>query len=284
MPGEQKDKSSVPDNTAVRTALWRALHVQADDAPYILEDTIGLQMIAPAEGWQEQPDMLYTKRLRASIVARARFIEDLVMTQVEKGVHQYIILGAGLDSFAQRHPEMHSRLQIFEIDRTDMVNWKKQRLEDLGLGIPEYLNFVPVDFEMESWSDKLRLSGFDPSLPAVIACTGVSIYLTKEAIVTTLEQIAKMAPGSTLAMTFYLPIHLLDEEDQFIQVIGEKGAREAGTPFISFITPQEVSILAISAGFKDVVTIPTNEMNDYFVGRTDGLKPASGEFFLVAGL
>lgn len=275
---------SAPDNTAVRTALWRALHVQADAAPHILEDTIGLQLIAPAEGWEEQPDMAYTRRLRASIVARARFIEDMVMDQASKGVTQYVILGAGLDSFAQRHTEMGARLQVFEIDRADMVAWKKQRLVDLGLDLPEYLHFVPVNFETESWFDQLLRSGFDPSQPAVIACTGVSIYLTREAIVTTLKQMTAMAPGSKLAMTFYLPIPLLDEEDQFMQAIGEKGAREAGTPFISFFTPEEVKTLAITIGFKDVNTISTREMNNYFDARTDGLKPASGEVFLVATL
>ncbi len=281
MPESEKH-TGIPDHTAVRTALWRALHVQADSAPHILEDRIGLQLIAPAAGWEEQPDMVFTRRLRASIVARARFIEDLVLDQVGKGVYQYVILGAGLDSFAQRNADRIDRLQIYEIDQPDTVNWKQRRLHELGWGVPSYLHFVSVDFETASWFDKLIQSGFDLSKPAIIACTGVSIYLTQEAILSTLQQIATMAPGSTLAMTFYLPIHLLDEEDQMIQVIGEKGAREAGTPFISFFTAAALKSLAASAGFKNITTIATNEMQDYFAARKDGLRPASGEMFLVA--
>jgi len=96
---------SKPDNTAVRTALWRALHIQVDAKPYIIEDEIGLQLVAPDYDWQERPDMKYTKRLRASIVARARFVEDLIIEENEKGIDQYIILGAGLDTFAQRRPD-----------------------------------------------------------------------------------------------------------------------------------------------------------------------------------
>ncbi len=101
-----------PDNTAVRTALWRALHVQADSAPYILQDEVGLELISPEKGWQERPDMKYTKRLRASVVARSRFIEDLIIRESRKGTRQYVILGAGLDTFAQRRPDIASQLQV----------------------------------------------------------------------------------------------------------------------------------------------------------------------------
>jgi len=136
-----------PDNTAVRTALWRALHIEADAQPYIIEDEVGLKLVAPEDGWQERPDMKYTKRLRASIVARARFVEDLVIAQSKKGIDQYIILGAGLDTFAQRKPDVASGLQIYEIDQPDTLAWKQERLTELGFGVPDNLHFVPVDFE-----------------------------------------------------------------------------------------------------------------------------------------
>lgn len=272
-----------PDNTAVRTALWRALHVQIDAKPHVLEDEIGLKLIAPNEGWQERPDMKFTPRLRASIVARARFIEDLIKEQSEKGINQYVMLGAGLDSFAQRNPAIASNLHIYEIDQAYTLLWKQQKLEELGFNIPENLHFVSVDFENFSWWDELLQSGFNINEPAVVACTGVTLYLTKETIVDTLNLLSKLATGSKLAITFYLPIELLDKEDQPMQAIAEKGALASGTPFISFFTTNEILALGKNAGFKDVKTIATNDMIElYFKNRTDRLIPASGEVFLLA--
>lgn len=280
---EQNKKITEPDNTAVRTALWRALHLQVDAKPYVLEDEIGLKLVAPPDGWQQRPDMKFTKRLRASVIARTRFIEDLIIKQSEQGIRQYVILGAGLDTFAQRRPDIASKLQIYEIDQPDTLAWKQQRLTDLGFGLPQYLHFVPVNFETSSWWEQLLSKGFDINKPAVIVCTGVTLYLTKDTIITTLNQIATLAPGSTLAMTFYLPIELLDEEDKPMQEMAEKGARAAGTPFVSFFVPNEILTMANNAGFKDAKTILTKEMEQlYFSDRTDNLLPASGEVFLLA--
>ena len=115
-----------PDNTAVRVALWRALHVEVDSPPHVLEDEVGLKLAAPDDGWRNRPDMSpFTRPFRASIVARARFIEDLVAEQAARGVGQYVILGAGLDTFAQRRLELSSRLLVFEIDRPGPQAWKR---------------------------------------------------------------------------------------------------------------------------------------------------------------
>src|ERR1051325_11034013 len=107
-----------PDDTAVRVALWRALHVEVDSPPHVLEDEVGLKLAGPDDGWGGPPEMSpFTRPFRASIVARARFIEDLVAERASHGVGQYVILGAGLDTFAQRRPELTSRLVVFEIDQ-----------------------------------------------------------------------------------------------------------------------------------------------------------------------
>lgn len=280
---EQHKNTTEPDNAAVRTALWRALHMQVDAKPHILEDEIGLKLIAPPDDWMERPDMKYTKRLRASIVARSRFIEDLIIAQSQEGIDQYVILGAGLDTFAQRRSDIAAKLQIYEIDQPGTLAWKQKRLANIGLTKPDNLHFVSVDFEMSSWWEALLKSGFDISKPAVIACTGVTLYLSKVAITDTLNQIAKLASGSTLAMAFYLPIELLDEEDKAIQERADKGARAAGTPFVSFFSPEEILEVANLAGFKEAKTISTKDMEQvYFRDRADGLFPASGEVFLLA--
>jgi methyltransferase (TIGR00027 family) len=280
---EQSKKIKEPDNTAVRTALWRALHLQVDSKPHILEDEIGLKLIAPPDDWQQRPDMKFTKRLRASTIARARFVEDLIIEQNKQGISQYVILGAGLDTFAQRRQDVASKLQIFEIDQPDTLAWKQQRLTDLGFIVQKYLHFVPVNFETSSWWVQLLKAGFDINKPAVIACTGVSLYLTKESIISTLNQIATLVSGSKLAMTFYLPMEFLDEEDKPVQEIAEKGAREAGTPMVSFFTPDEILTLANKTGFKETKILSTKDMEQYyFTNRADILLPASGEVFLLA--
>ncbi|MCJ0742547.1 class I SAM-dependent methyltransferase [Pedobacter montanisoli] len=282
---ETNQKTTEPDSTAIRTALWRALHLQVDSKPYILEDEVGLKLAAPDEGWQQRPDMHpeFTKRLRASILARARFIEDLIIEQSKKSITQYVILGAGLDTFAQRRPDIAAKLQVFEIDQPDTQIWKQKRLIETGYGLPEWLHFVSVDFEISSWWEQLLNAGFDVNKPAVVVCTGVSLYLTKDAIISTLSQLTALAPGSTLAMTFYLPIKLLDEEDKPLQLIAEKGAKEAGTPFISFFNADEILAMAKEAGFKHIKTVSTKDLErSYFSNRTDNFTPASGEVFLLA--
>ena len=279
----------VPDSTAVRVALWRALHAQIDPTPHVFEDEVGLRLAAPDEGWLRRPDMdpQFTKPFRASIVARARFIEDLVSEEVQQnGIDQYVILGAGLDTFAQRRPEMSTRkLTVFEIDRPDPQEWKRQRLLELGFAIPEGLRFVPVDFEAgDAWWERLVCAGLDTGKPAVVASTGVSMYLSKDAVAATLRQVAALAPGSTFAMTFLLPLELADPAVRPGLELAEKGARASGTPFISFFTPAEILSLAREAGFDEVRHVSAADLAErYFAGRTDGLRPPTGaEELLIA--
>ncbi|MGW7022927.1 class I SAM-dependent methyltransferase [Streptomyces decoyicus] len=280
------EQNEGPDSTAVRVALWRAMHMQVDSPPHVIEDEVGLQLAAPDEGWRRRPDMdpRGTSGFRAAIVARARFIEDLVAEQAGHGVSQYVVLGAGLDTFAQRRPELASRLRMFEIDQPGTQAWKRRRLTDLGYGIPDWLRLVPVDFEAGAdWWEQLSEAGFDPGRPAVVVCTGVTVYLTKDATAATLRRLAGLAPGSTLAMTFMLPTELVDDADRPALEATTPQAQAAGTPFISFYTPQEMLALARDAGFKDAHHVPGSVLAErYFADRADGLRPSSGEDLLVA--
>ena len=282
------DKQDVaPDSTAARVALWRALHVACDPPPHVLEDEIGMRLLAPDKDWRRRGDMdpQFTRPFRASVVARARFIEDLVVEQAARGLSQYVILGAGLDSFAQRRPAIASRLRMFEIDQPGPQAWKRQRLIELGFGVPDWLRFVPVDFEAdESWRDALATAGFDDSKPAIVVSTGVSMYLTKDANAATLRQVAAFAPGSMLAMTFLLPLELADPEIRTGLEMAEKAARASGTPFLSFFTPQEIVALARAAGFRESRHVSAADLAQrYFAGRTDGLRPPNNaEEILVA--
>ncbi|MGH8189884.1 MAG: class I SAM-dependent methyltransferase [Rhodanobacteraceae bacterium] len=283
MPNPQAEQ---PDNTAVRTALWRALHVLADSRPHVFKDVVGLRLAAPDESWRERPDMsAFTRPFRASILARARFIEDLVEERAARGVAQYVILGAGLDTFVQRRPELASSMRVFEIDQPRPQAWKRQRLVALGYGIPPFLKLVPVDFEAgDAWWDKLAASGFDKAQPAVVASAGVSMYLTRDANMETLRRVAALAPGSTFAMTFMLPIELLDPEIRVGVERAAAGAKASGTPFLSFFTPDQMLALAREAGFKEARHVSAATLAErYFAGRTDGLRPPeNSEELLVA--
>jgi methyltransferase (TIGR00027 family) len=276
-----------PDSTALRVALWRALHLLVDAPPHVFDDPVGLRLAAPADGWRDRPDMHpeWTAAFRASIVARARFIEDLVVGAAARGVAQYVILGAGLDTFVQRRPEVASRLRVFEVDRPGPQAWKRQRLVELGYGLPEGLRFVPVDFEAgQSWRQRLAAEGFDPGRPAVVASTGVSMYLTRDANAATLREVAAMAPGSTLAMTFLLPLEMADPAVRPGLQRAVDGARASGTPFLSFFTPAEMLALAREAGFAEARHVSADELAArYFAGRPDGLRPPNNaEELLVA--
>ena len=237
-----------PDSAAVRVALWRAMHVQIDVPPHVFDDEIGLQLAAPGNDWRDRGDMHSggTCMFRASMVARARFVEDLVIEQADQGVTQYVFLGAGL--------------------------------------VPDWLHLVPVDFEAgDSWWDRIAEAGFDAHAPAVIASTGVSMYLTKEANAATLRQIAALAPGSTLAMSFLLPPELLDADEGAGLQGARQGAQSSGTPFISVFAPDELLELARDAGFKTAEIVAAPTLNDrYFAARPDGLRTTNAEQLLVA--
>jgi methyltransferase (TIGR00027 family) len=275
-----------PDGTAVRVALWRAMHVQADPPPHVLADEIGLRLADPEDGWRDRGDMHPdgTRTFRASIVVRSRFVEDLVQDEAARGVGQYVLLGAGLDTFVQRRPDLAAGLTVFEVDRPWSQAWKRGRLIELGYGVPDGLRLVPDDFETDgSWWAKLAAAGFEPAQPAVVASLGVSMYLTREANQATLRQLAALAPGSTVVMTFQPPLELVDAADRPGRGFSENGARASGTPFISFFSPAEIVELARQAGFTSVRHVSAAELNErYFRGRTDGLRTSSGEELLVA--
>lgn len=275
--------TSEPDSSAVRTALWRALHVEIDAEPHLIEDEIGLALAAPADGWRDRPDMhpFGTRPYRAAIVARTRFVEDLL---VDEDIGQYILLGAGLDTFVQRHPELAERVVVFEIDQPGPQAWKRERLDALGYRVPDSLRLVPVDFEAEDdWWQALLDAGLDTQAPALVSSSGVSMYITKAATAATLQRLAGLAPGSIVVMTFMLPLDLADPADRPGLEGAARGAQASGTPWISFFTHDEMVALALGAGFASARAVTTAAVAaPYLHGRTDGLTAASGESILLA--
>jgi methyltransferase (TIGR00027 family) len=268
-----------PDSTAVRTALWRALHVEKDAPPHVFDDTLGLALAAPPAAWQARPDMAppWTAPIRAGIVQRARFVEDLL---AERTSAQYVILGAGLDTFVQRRPELASTMHVYEVDQPGPQRWKQRRIAELGWAAPV---FVPVDFEAgASWWDELVAAGFDTTRPAFVTSLGVSMYLTRDAIAAMLRQVAALAPGSTFVLTFLVPGELLPPDERAGLEAATRGAQASGTPFVSFFTPDAMVALARECGFSSVEHVaPATLRARYFAGRIDGLAPGSGEQIVV---
>jgi len=283
-----------PDLTAIGAAFGRAAHLLLDKPPFVFEDSLSIRLaedenlraanlLAPDGSLivnEDDPRVWW----RSLLVARARVVEDSVMEHLEKGVCQYVILGAGLDTFAQRRPELMPPLRLFEIDEPETQQWEQQRLRELALqGAPNH-RFVPVDFESgESWVAALSEAGFNPGEPSVIASTGVAQYITVDAMTNTFRQAAGLARGTVLISTFVPHADLIDPRERHYRAQTEQGAASRGHPWISFYTPKEFISIASAAGFDSVHHIAADELNArYFNNRADGLRAKSGENLIVA--
>ena len=186
-----------PDSTAVRVALWRAMHVQVDPPPHVLDDEIGLRLAAPDDGWRRRPDMDPASRAGSGHPSWPVPASSRIWSSSRPG-------GASASTSSSEpastpspsaRPEIASRLRVFEVDQPGPQAWKRRRLIELGFGVPEWLRLVPVDFEAgDAWWETLAAAGFDAGQPAVVASTGVSMYLTREAIAATLRAGSHRSP------------------------------------------------------------------------------------------
>lgn len=258
------------------TAAARALH-RGDPPPWVLDDTLAPQLAGAAGA-----SMLELIRGRLSrdqvmgfsrwVCVRSRLAEDVVERALAEGIHQYVILGAGLDSFAYRRTDLLDRLRVFEVDHAASQEWKRQRLGYLGAELPRNLAFVPVDFETQSLMDRLTAHQFDANSPTVFSWMGVTMYLTLAAIRMTLRAVATSARGSKMLLTYNQPASSLDDFSR--EVTGALAATigDGGEPFISFFTPEEAQALLREEGFLDIHDYgPKEARRDYFQGRDDVL-------------
>ena len=283
-----------PDLTAIGAAFGRAAHVIVDKPQFVFEDTLSIKLaenevVRAANLLGSDGSLLVQKEYtrvwwRSAFVARARLVEDLVIKHLENGVSQYVILGAGLDTFAQRRREVMMRLRLFEIDEPGTQRWKQRRLRELALPTPPNHRFVPVDFESgQSWVAALATAGFSPGEPSVIASTGVSQYITVDAMSETFRQVAGLARGTVFISTFIPPADLIDPEERPYRALTEQSAASKGHPWTSFYTPGDVISIASEAGFDNVHHVAASELDArYFNNRADELRAKSGENLIVA--
>jgi methyltransferase (TIGR00027 family) len=204
------------------------------------------------------------------VCVRARLPEDIVEAAVADGVRQYVILGAGLDSFAYRRPDMLSVLHVFEVDQPASQAWKRQRLEELGITPPANLTYAPIDFENQTLSEGLGSAGFDFRTPAVFSWIGVTMYLTIDAIHSTLATLATCAPGTQIVLTYNLPKSALQDRAVELDMTIQRFASETGETFLSLFTPEEMEKLLIEHGYGEIKHFgPEEAVRTYFAGRSD---------------
>ena len=263
-----------PSKTALNVASARALH-REEPPPWVFDDHLALGL-AGDEGvslMRNMRDELSGEQLLTFsryMCVRARLAEDVVERAVADAIRQYAILGAGLDSFAYRRPDLLARLRVFEVDHPASQAWKRERLAELGVSLPANLVFAPVDFETQTLRDGLLAAGFDFAAGAVFSWIGVTMYLTLAAIEATLETVAACQPGSRIVLTYNPPPSALQDEELALHDTMSRRVGELGEPWISFFTPAEAEALLRRYGFGEVDHFgPAEAISTYFPGRPD---------------
>ena len=262
--------------TAEGAALLRAAHQVLDGEPKILDDPLAVHLLGPASREALRagdPLRDTTVRLaRAATVLGGRFIEDELMAAAERGVRQYVLLGAGFDTFAYRQPRWAADLRTIEVDHPASQECKLERLAAAGVRIPQNVAYIPVDFELTTLADGMALGGFDARLPAFFAWRGVTQYPTRSGIEATLRHVLSLPRSSGIAMTFCLPDAAAEEDEAAVRFFAEYGAG-LGEPWVSRFEPERMVQWLRELGFGEITHLtPEAAGRRYFGGRSDGLR------------
>jgi len=262
-----------PSRTAQGAAVLRASH-QILDQPPILDDPLALRILgARLESEVRANPRPGRAALRAFVALRSRFAEDQLARAVHRGVGQYVVLGAGLDTFAYRNRFPGSRLHVFEVDHPATQTWKIGRLQEVGIDIPDSLSFVPVDFERQSLSAELKRAGFRPEEPAFFSWLGVVVYLTSDAVRATLEFIASLATGTEVVFDYGIPSSSLTDAERASRDAAAKRVAAIGEPWITYFDPASLALELLDIGFSDVEDLGPHQARErYLSNRLDGLR------------
>lgn len=262
-----------PSRTALMAAMGRALH-RDGPPPHILDDWMAADL-AGEEGRaildnmraNVTPDRLHA--FQAWTAVRSRFVEDFVDSAVAAGVSQYVVLGAGIDSFAYRRADLIECLTIFEVDHPLSQAWKRNRLDELNFTLPRNVVFAAVDFETQSLGAALRASGFGFDKRAVVSWIGVTMYLASEAIHATLDTVASCAQGTRLVLTYDQPPDVLDKRGRALLADVSGTAARYGEPFVSLFRRNEMERLLVEHGFDSVTHFGAKDAVQRYFGGTD---------------
>jgi methyltransferase (TIGR00027 family) len=264
-----------PSQTALTAAAARAAHPVVDQPPFIFVDPLAATLLG--EDADEFID--YHRKhgghpvlvgARTQVTCRSRYTEDRLAASRPA---QYVVLGAGLDSFAYRSP-LAGRLRTFEVDHPATQEWKRERLAG-RIPVPDSLTYVPLDLETDTLAEGLRRNGFDPTRPALVSWLGVTMYLTRAAIAQTLATIGELAPGTEVVLDYMLPEPLRDEAGQdYVDAVAPIAA-ERGEPWRSFLAPEDLDALLATARLDRVEHVGQHDLIEAaWPDRTDALRPA----------
>ncbi len=272
--------------------MLRAAHWLLDDEPKILRDAFALGLsgiesetalraaidrMQAAFAQRASPGLAYAlvRHLRASVTLRSRYTEDELSKALARGVRQYVILGAGLDSFAYRRRDLAGVVRVFEVDHPATQQWKQTRLRELQIELPPNLTFIPINFEKQTLAEALRAGDYRPQEPAFFSWLGVTGYLTEEAIFKTLQEVAAAAPGSEIVFGYGVRETLLDEESRQMRAVLKERVAAQGEPTLSLFEPTSLAARVKALGFAQVWDFGPEAANaHYFAGRADGLRVA----------
>jgi methyltransferase (TIGR00027 family) len=268
-----------PSRTAMNAAMWRAAHALLDDEPKILVDPLarafaGFDSDEALVAAHNAHPAAHAPGIRTPFAVRNRYAEDELAEAVGRGIKQYVLLGAGLDSFAYRRPDPMHALDVYEVDYPATQAWKRARVAELGIEPPPGLHYVPLDFERKTLTEALSVAGFRRGEGAFFSWLAVNVYLTREAVEATLAEVAALAaPGGALVLDFVLPVSVLDTEDAATITTFATNSAKFGEPLLSFFEPAEMEAVLRRAGFASVAHFGPEEAHArYLRGRTDGSR------------
>jgi len=277
-----------PSATAWRVALGRAAH-QFLDTPKVFDDPLALRIVGAYKDGQT-PENFFSERyklsvratfLRAILAVRSRIAEDNLAAAVKRGVRQYVLLGAGLDTFGYRNP--HLGVRVFEVDHPATQAWKREILGRAGISEPDSVTYVPVNFEQQTAMEGLSAAGFDQSAPAFLAWLGVTMYLQEDAVFAVLRDIAALPPASGVTFDYAIAKSEMGLGTRLAVAAVNQRLKLIGEPWVTFFTPAALVARLVALGFHDVSDLGSAELNmRYFGGRTDGLRVSSVAHVLTA--
>jgi methyltransferase (TIGR00027 family) len=262
--------------TALLAAAARAAHLIVDDAPPLFADTAAYALLGERADefighHRTYGDHPLLAGARVGVTTRSRYTEECLASSVRAGTGQYVILGAGLDSYAYRSG---GGVKVFEVDHPATQEWKRALVADAGIESPD-VTYVPVNLETEPLSGGLLECGFDPARPALFSWLGVTMYLTREAIAETLTAIAAFAPGTEIVLDTMLPADHRDEAGQMYADLLVPAFAEHGEAWVSFFSPDEVAALLAECGYETIEQVSQRESVDAAMwDRSDSLHPA----------
>jgi methyltransferase (TIGR00027 family) len=271
-------KEDTASSTAWGVAKVRAFHQLLDHEPKILADPVIVKLLdtkalEEIRARSEERNEPRFAAFRAHIVLRNRYAEDCLREAAEGGVRQYVLLGAGYDTFAYRQPQWAAGLTIFEVDHPVTQAAKQELLAKSGVELPENLRFAGVNFEAESLREGLERAGFDFTRPAFFSCLGVLVYLDDRAIAGLFEFVGARPAGSEFVFTFSQPDAALDAREAESRAKIKSTVSEMGEPWRSYFEPERLREMLMGAGFSVVTFLTPAEAEErYFRGRTDALR------------